>query len=127
MNCSAVSRRLGLHPNTIAVMKCNQKEKYNYILGMDPDFELGYPMYKDEQTDVIAALQDMYFELEDKRKLNTFSGYLCDLGLYKNPNVWQTVAYKNMFITCLQDTLSHSGFILRKKVLKAYQTFKETM
>jgi len=125
MNSSAVSKRLGLHPNTISVMRHSQKEKYKYIQEMDPDFELGYPMYKEEQSDVLASLQNMYFELEDRRKLSAFSKYLSDLGLYKNPNVWQTIAYKNMFLVSLQDTLSHSGFILKKKVLKAYQTFKK--
>ncbi len=96
-------------------------------MAMNPDFELSYPMYRDEQTDVVAALQNMYFELEDRRKLSTFSKYLSDLGLYKNPNVWQTIAHRDMFLVSLQDTLSHSGFMLKKKVLKAYQTFRETL
>ena len=114
-----VEDKLGIPNNTFAVMKCQQTDKFNYMSSLDKSLVKAYNTYYKEIRSLIDELVPMYYDLEDRKLLYSFSKLMETEGIYKKPNGFSTAAPKIIFR--VSDTLNHRTFIKYKKVLKLYK------
>lgn len=120
-----IAKRLGYSSNFVLVMKCKDKEKFDFITSLDPEFEIGYRKYIDIQEQTQLDMQAIYYELEDKHKLYSFSKYLYKLGLYKGPTSWLQANRISLFRVANGKGYVFKSLFLRQKVIKAYEGFKK--
>ena len=119
-----IAIRLGLTRNAIFVMRIQQKEKFKYIQSIDPYFEKAYRIYAKHQVELTNRLQEIYYELEEDRKLSNFSRYLYKKGIYTAPTSWVASVARSIF-RIAKNMPPHLSYIRRIKVVAAYEDYKK--
>ncbi len=122
LSYTQIAARLGINRNAIYVMRLQQPERFAYVHELHPHFEEGYRRYRQMQSEVMLELQGIYYELEEKRLISSFSRYLYKLGIYGSKIGWANSAVTSLFKFDVH-RLSHSGLLRKIAVIKAYETF----
>ena len=90
-------RAYGLSKNHFACMKADNPEKYAYIESFAGDAYIAYGEYLKEKAELLANLEEMYFDLLDRKQAHKFSVSLYDAGITKHPNTYSASSDKVIF------------------------------
>ena len=114
--------RLGLTRNHFYVMKSSNIHKFRYIKALGTNIYEAYNAYMDEMIDVKLNAEDIYFWLEDRRKVSLFSFFLKRKGVYSSD-----LSYSNTTKTVLFNSAdgfgTHRSFIKQKQILFCFDEF----
>lgn len=124
LSYGAIAKRLGLNRNAIFVMRNQQRVKFDYIKSLDPYFEKAYRMYERKVNAIQQDLQNIYYELEEVKKLKRFSEVLCDAGFYTAKASWSN-GIVLMAFGCSGSSIPHESFIKKEKIVKFYKENKD--
>jgi len=115
---------LGLAESTFPMMKKLQRERFDYILSLDDCLTEGYRKYSRLRMDALERLQEIFYELEDKRQLLRFSTFLYEKGLYGSKESWSHSAVKSIFRTEPR-YMHHKTFLKKLEIIKLYEEYRE--
>ena len=115
---------LGLAESTFPMMKKLQRERFDYILSLDADLTAGYHKYSRLRMDALERLQEIFYELEDKRELLKFSTFLYKKGLYGSKESWSHSAVKAIF-RLEPRYIHHKTFLKKLEIIRVYEEYRE--
>jgi len=105
-------------------MKSTCKPRFEYISSLDPDFAKGYRKYYEMMNQTKQDLADIYYELEDEKKVLDFGRYLFKNKVYGNENSFGTGAPKKIFSS--RDGFgSYKGYITALETIRYYELYLE--
>jgi len=117
-------RNIGKHKNFFNVLKYTNIEKYEYIgkLG-NGDITKGYMIYLKEASVIKNKLEEIYYELLDKKSIIGFSRYLKKHNMYNHENAFSSTISRFVGRLHSQD-MSFDSYKKYKKILKYYKEYK---
>ena len=110
------SKELGFSANYLSTYRYTRK------IPLDVNAESVLKMYlaeKKHQDEVIKALQDMYYELSEFRKVFTFGLFLVEKGIYSHPRSLHRAAYR--YFSQRDELLGQRYVKHHENVLNAYK------
>ena len=110
------SKELGFSNNYLSTYRYTRK------IPKDVNAEQVLKMYIEEkkhQDEVIKALQDMYYELSDLKKVYPFGLFLVEKGIYAHPRSLHRAAYR--YFSPRDELLGQRYIKHHENVLNAYK------
>jgi len=120
-------QKIGKDKNFFYQLKCINIDKYNYIGNLgNGDMINGYKIYKEKTLAVKNKLEEIYYELLDKRSIIDFGRYLKKHNIYNHDNAFGSVMSRFMGRLHEQD-MPLNSYKKYKKILEYYEEYKDEM
>lgn len=123
-NLMTASLSLGQDKNFFSTMKHGNMEKFDYVKSLGKNMVEGYNNYVTEFDNNKNALTEIYYMLEDKRKVSSFCRCLTDDKLYASDASAQTSLVKLLFAINTNESINHNTFLKIQKILKTFNEVK---
>ncbi len=120
MKSSEAAIKLGLSKNYFMVLKIESKDKYNYIIALNEDLFKAYLLYVDETEDIKTKAIDMYYYLQERKKLTEFGRILYKKQLISQPTYFYASCTRTLFRSRIGFG-KHETFIKFKTFLKDFK------
>ncbi|DAB40266.1 MAG TPA: hypothetical protein CFH81_08715 [Sulfurovum sp. UBA12169] len=122
LSLGEVARQYGFSKDYFARMKHTNPKKYAYIASLDDDFFIAFGKFKHEYESLFYALEKMFFDLEQKRKIYQFSQILHKKGFFKHTNSYVTGVQKLVFKA--DQKFNFGVFVKYKNILNVFEEVK---
>jgi len=124
-NLMSASLSLGQDKNFFSTMKHGNIAKFDYVKSLGKNMVEGYNNYVAEFEQTKNIITDIYYILEEKRKVSSFCRCLADDGLYASDASAQNSLVKLLFAIDNNGSINHNTFLKIQKILKTFNEVKK--